>query len=145
MICIGTVKIATDKFKQSFKNMGLECYTGVIVCWDNCFKKIIINLFLPLANPHVRKKIRARILGLEDGPKLILNIDILKPSSLIILFFGFKEKKVSFILQEKQKTKKPEKSEIVKGVFFIRVISQPTIGGQHINRRHQKCHRSSIV
>ncbi len=115
-----------------------------MLCVGQLFKKIIINLFLPLANPHVRKKIRARILGLQDGPTLILNIDILK-LLLNILFFGFKEKKVSHILKEKQKTKKPEKSKVVKGVFFIRVISQPTIGGQHINRRHQRCHRSSIV
>ncbi len=66
--------------------MGLECDTGVMaisLCvLDSWLKKLIINLFLPLANPHVRKKIRARILGLQDGPTLILNIDILKPSSL---------------------------------------------------------------
>jgi hypothetical protein len=72
--------------------MGLECDTGVMATLcvlDNWLKKLIIDLFLPLANPHVRKKIRARILGLQDGPTIILNIDILKPSPLkhFVLWF----------------------------------------------------------
>jgi hypothetical protein len=77
--------------------MGLECDTGVMdtLCvLDNCLKKLIIDLFLPLANPHVRKKIRARILGLEDGPTLTLNIDIY----FVLWFQG--EKSVLYFARE---------------------------------------------
>jgi hypothetical protein len=44
MKCIGTVKIATDKFKQSFKNMSLECDTGVMatVCVGTTVKKNLL-------------------------------------------------------------------------------------------------------
>jgi hypothetical protein len=99
--------------------MGLECDTGVMttLCVGQMFKNTYyINLFLPLANPHVRKKIRARILGLQDGPLLILHIDILKPSPLkyFVLWFQGEEKSVIYFAREIE-NQKARKVRIVKG------------------------------
>jgi hypothetical protein len=84
------------------------CYWsyGYVVCWTTVNKKPIIDLFLPLANPHVRKKIRARILGLQDGPLLILHIDILTPSILKYFVLSFQgEKSVRYFARETENQK----------------------------------------